>query len=99
MDFCRDISRSLQVMSGRLLVIAFMFVALCGVNRGRAAVPAPNGAAVLTPENTKIQFVCAHVGPKPDPRKGGFSKFIGKAVVDGKSLKSVSLEIDTASLF
>jgi polyisoprenoid-binding protein YceI len=62
-------------------------------------VPAPAGAAALTPQNTKIEFVCAHVGPRPDPRKGGFSKFSGKAVVDGQSLKSVSLDIDTTSLY
>jgi len=65
-----------------------------------AAVPVQNGAAVLTPQNTKLQFVCAHVGPKPDPRKGSFAKFTGTAQVDAaaKSLKSISLEIDTNSL-
>jgi len=88
-------------MSCRLLMVVSMFVALCAVagSRGADAVPAKGGTAVLAPENTKIQFVCAHVGPKPDPRKGGFGKFSGKAVVDGKSLKSVSVEIETASLF
>jgi len=63
------------------------------------AVPTTGGAATLTPQNTKIQFVCAHVGPKPDPRKGGFGKFTGQAVIDGKSLKSVTLDIETTSLF
>src|SRR5262245_8674291 len=63
------------------------------------AVPTPGGMAALTPQNTKIQFVCAHVGAKPDPRKGGFGKFAGKAQVEGKSLKSVLLDIDTTSLF
>jgi polyisoprenoid-binding protein YceI len=63
------------------------------------AVPVPGGTAALTPQNTQIQFVCAHVGPKPDPRKGGFAKVGGKAVVEGQALKSVTLEIDTTSLF
>ena len=64
------------------------------------AVPVQAGAAALTPQNTKIQFVCAHVGARPDPRKGGFAKFSGKAQLDatGKVLKSMSLDIDTSSL-
>lgn len=85
----------------RRLFVVSLFVALGNavVLRAADAVPATGGTAALTPQNTKIQFVCAHVGAKPDPRKGGFGKFNGKAVVDGKALKSVSLEIDTASLF
>jgi hypothetical protein len=69
-----------------------------GTDVGRAetnaAVPLAGGAAVIGPENTKLQFVCAHVGTKPDPRKGGFAKFSGKAQVDAatKSLKSFSLD-------
>jgi polyisoprenoid-binding protein YceI len=68
-----------------------------------AAEPAPvkSGAAALSPENTKIQFVCAHMKPKkPDPRTGHFAKFTGQAQVDAatKSLKSVSVEIDTNSI-
>ena len=63
------------------------------------AVPTLAGASMLTPQNTKIQFICAHVGAKPEPRRGGFSKFSGQALLDGKSLKSVSFDIDTASLF
>src|SRR3954466_8211575 len=88
-------------MSIRWLMVVLLFVALCAaaVSQAADAVPATGGTAALTPQNTKIQFVCAHVGAKPDPRKGGFGKFNGKAVVDGKALKAVSLEIDTASLF
>jgi len=87
-------------MFSRSLIFA-SWIALSAAAACPAAdvVPAKGGMAVLSPENTKIQFVCAHVGPKPDPRKGGFGKFTGKAVLDGKSLKSVTLEIDTASLF
>src|SRR3954447_22678929 len=79
---------------------ALLFLA-CDVSWGEtnSAAAVTGGVATISPENTKIQFVCAHVGAKPDPRKGGFGKFNGKAVVDGKALKSVSLEIDTASLF
>jgi polyisoprenoid-binding protein YceI len=68
---------------------------------GAAPAPVQAGTATLTPQNTKIQFVCAHVGAKPDPRKGGFAKFSGTAKLDSaaKSLKSLSVEIDTTSLF
>jgi polyisoprenoid-binding protein YceI len=64
-------------------------------------VPLAKGVAALSPDNTKIQFVGTHVGAKPDPRTGGFAKFSGKAQLDeaGKSLKSVSVNVDTASLF
>jgi polyisoprenoid-binding protein YceI len=88
-------------MFRRLQLVESLIVGLCAVAASQAAeaVPTQGGTAVLGPQNTKIQFVCAHVGPKPDPRKGGFGKFSGKAVVEGKSLKSVSLEIETASLF
>src|SRR5947207_227405 len=87
--FCR------ALMLGVMCVVLFV----AGVSRAADAVPAQGGMAVLTPQNTKIQFVCAHVGAKPEPRKGGFGKFSGKAVVEGKALKSVSVDIDTASLF
>jgi len=68
-----------------------------------AAAPAQikAGVAALSPENTRIQFVCAHMKPKqPDPRTGHFAKFTGQAQIDAatKSLKSISVEIDTASL-
>ncbi len=59
-----------------------------------------DGVAALSPENTKIQFVGTHSGAKPDPRTGGFAKFSGQAEIDSaKKLKSVSVEIDTTSLF
>src|SRR5262245_18828016 len=62
------------------------------------AAPIQSGVATLSPQNSKIQFVCAHVGPRPDPRKGGFDKFSGKAQLEGKSLKSLTVDIDTASI-
>jgi polyisoprenoid-binding protein YceI len=83
---------------GILLATCAILLAVSRVHAADA-VPATGGAAALTPQNTKIQFVCAHVGPKPDPRKGGFGKFTGQALLDGKSLKSLSLDIDTTSLF
>jgi polyisoprenoid-binding protein YceI len=95
-------------MIKRRLLVAALATAVFGAvgsNRSRgemnAAVPLAGGAAAIGPENTKLQFVCAHVGAKPDPRKGGFGKFSGKAQVDPatKSLKSVSLDIDTTSLW
>jgi polyisoprenoid-binding protein YceI len=78
---------------------AGMLLAFCAASD--AAAPIKAGAATLSPENTKIQFVCAHSGDKPDPRTGGFAKFSGKAEIDAatKSLKSVTVDIDTTSLF
>src|SRR3954464_12688876 len=83
---------------GMLLVISAVLLIVPAL-QAVDAVPTTDGAAMLTPQNTKIQFICAHVGPKPDPRKGGFGKFTGQALLDGKSLKSLSLDIDTTSLF
>lgn len=59
-----------------------------------------DGVATLSPANTKIQFTGTHSGDKPDPRVGTFAKFSGEAKVDAsaKTLQSVTLEIDTASL-
>jgi len=81
-----------------LVLIGFLIVPS---GNAADAVPVQAGAATLTPQNTKIQFVCAHVGPRPDPRKGGFGKFSGKVQLDtsGKAIKAISVEIDTASLF
>jgi polyisoprenoid-binding protein YceI len=63
-------------------------------------VAATDGVVTLSPENTKIQFEGFHSPRKPaDPHIGGFAKFSGQAVVDADKLKSVSVEIDTASLF
>ena len=64
-------------------------------------VPVEDGKAALSAENTKIQFVGTHTGEKPDPRVGGFAKFSGEAVVDSdaKTLQSVTVDIDTTSLF
>lgn len=87
-------------MPSRSLIAVLVSGALIAARLASAAeaVPAPGGKASLTPQNTKIQFVCAHVGAKPDPRTGGFSKFTGKAEVADKSLKSITLDIDTNSL-
>jgi len=74
---------------------------LGALGRGADAVPVQAGTAMLTPQNTKIQFICAHAGPRPDPRKGGFGKFSGKVQIDqaAKALKSLEVDIETASLF
>jgi polyisoprenoid-binding protein YceI len=61
-----------------------------------------DGMATLSPDNTRIQFTGTHSPPKaPDPRVGGFAKFSGEAKVDAetKKLESVSVDIDTTSLF
>ena len=52
----------------------------------------------LTPQNTSVEFVCAHTDPqKPDPRHGTFQAFNGTAFVD-QTLMSVQIDIETASL-
>jgi polyisoprenoid-binding protein YceI len=88
--------RSVFAVAGGACFLAVQSLALAAT-----PVPLSGGAATLSPDNTKIQFVGTHSGAKPDPRTGGFAKFKGKAEVDAatKSLKSVSVEIDTASLF
>src|SRR5688572_29796372 len=72
-------------------------------NKVAASTPSDGTRISLGPENAKIQFVGTHVGPKPDPkaRTGGFERFTGEAVVDpaSKTLKSVSIDIETASLW
>jgi polyisoprenoid-binding protein YceI len=84
------------------ILICSMLVAALAASGSLFAEPAPikSGVVALSPQNTLIQFVCAHVGPKPDPRTGHFAKFTGQAQIDeaAKSLKSVSVEIDTNSV-
>ncbi len=65
------------------------------------AVPIASGKVTLSPENTLIQFVGTHLGDSPDPRTGNFQKFQGELSVDAKAktLKSVQVEIDIASLW
>src|SRR5204862_526238 len=71
----------MRLISAGLIVVLVSGVAMADEVKspqGRAALQA--GTAALAPENTKLQFVCAHVPPKkPDPRTGGFAKFSGKA--------------------
>jgi polyisoprenoid-binding protein YceI len=62
-------------------------------------VPITSGTATLTPENTRLRFVGTHKGEKPDPRTGSFGKFTGQAQLDSGSLNSLSVEIDTTSLW
>jgi len=92
-------------MSVRSIVFAAMVGIVFAAGKvgysAESAVPVQKGTASITPQNTKLQFVCAHVGPRPDPRKGGFAKFMGKAEVDAaaRTLKSLEIDIDTTSLF
>jgi len=67
-----------------------------------AAVAVEGGEAILSQENSKIEFVGVHLPPKqPDPRTGGFEKLSGKAKVNtaGKALESLNVEIDATSLW
>jgi polyisoprenoid-binding protein YceI len=63
-------------------------------------VPIVDGVPTISPENTRIQFVCAHTGDKPDPRTGWFEKFSVAARLDTatKTLQAITVEIETASL-
>ena len=60
-----------------------------------------DGAASLSAENTKIQFVGTHMPPRePEPRTGVFEDFSGSVEVDveAQQLKSISVDIKTESL-
>ncbi|MEX1095573.1 MAG: YceI family protein [Planctomycetales bacterium] len=59
-----------------------------------------SGTVALSPENARIEFIGTHVKGEPNPRRGVFQKFSGTAKVDeaAKSLKAVSVEIQTDSL-
>ena len=75
--------------------------AATGTPAAGATTPAAGADAntvALTEANTKVEFIGVHVGDKPDPRKGGFSKLTGTATLDAGSLKSVTVEFDTDSL-
>ena len=72
-----------------------------GAEPAASPVAIQSGKATLSPENTHLQFVCAHRrADKPDPRTGTFAKFTGEAEVDAaaKSLKSLNVDIDTNSV-
>lgn len=58
------------------------------------------GKAALSPENTHLQFVCAHLGDKPDPRTGTFGKFTGSLEADAaaKMIQSLAIDFDATSL-
>ncbi|MDB4539526.1 YceI family protein [Saprospiraceae bacterium] len=64
-------------------------------------VPLKDDTAKLSPNNTRVEFVGTHEGPKPDPRIGGFEKFSGDLVVNsgGESVKSLMLDFETGSMF
>ena len=54
-------------MQIRSLIAGWLLLGVAAVSSGADAAPVQSGAAMLTPQNTKIQFVCAHAGPRPDP--------------------------------
>lgn len=83
-----------------LLSTGFWILVLASPIDAAAPVNVKAGKASLGPENTRLQFVCAHLGEKPDPRTGTFARFAGAIEVDvaAKTLKSLSLEIDSNSV-
>jgi polyisoprenoid-binding protein YceI len=88
----------------KILVCSALVAALAVLSAASSLLAEPasikSGTVALSPQNTLIQFVCAHVGSNPDPRTGHFAKFTGQAQIDeaAKSLRSVSVEIDTNSI-
>jgi polyisoprenoid-binding protein YceI len=56
---------------------------------------------MLTPLNSKIEFIGTHFGDRPDPRTGGFERFSGEIQVDSAAgaPKSITVEIETDSLW
>jgi polyisoprenoid-binding protein YceI len=85
------------------IVFGFLAAGLVLASNLLAAEPVPleKGVATVSAANSKITFVGTHSGAKPDPRTGGFGKFTGKVTIDPttKLLKSVTADIETASLF
>lgn len=71
-----------------------------GADQTATVVSADGSEIALSPENTTIQFVGTHVGPTPDPkaRTGTFEEFAGTAVIADDELKSISIEIQMASV-
>jgi polyisoprenoid-binding protein YceI len=93
----------MRLTAARTFATLSLSLALCGATLAADLKPVPvaGGAATISPENSKITFVGTHSGEKPDPRSGGFGKFSGKITVDPttKSVKSISADIDTTSLY
>ncbi|MDZ4686734.1 MAG: YceI family protein [Planctomycetaceae bacterium] len=83
-----------------LLSVGVLAAVLTAPVNAAEPVNVKDGKALLAPDNTRLQFVCAHLGDKPDPRTGTFAKFTGAVEADAstKTLKSLSLEIDANSL-
>jgi polyisoprenoid-binding protein YceI len=62
--------------------------------------PVPiKAAAIIRPDNTRIEFIGLHTGDEPNPRLGGFREFKGMLVVEKGSLSSVSVEIEIKSIW
>lgn len=83
-----------QILAGSVALLAAM------TSLVNAAEPVKAGKTALGPDNTRLQFVCPHLGDKPDPRTGTFAKFTGSLESDAaaKTLKALSLDIDTNSI-
>lgn len=83
-----------------LLSVCLLALAAAAPLDAAEPVNVKDGKALLTPDNTRLQFVCAHLGDKPDPRTGTFAKFTGAVEADAaaKTVKALSLEIDANSL-
>ncbi len=69
-----------------------------GGGSGSDTAAAAGSDVALTPENTKIKFVGAHVDKTKPDNNGWFEGLKGTAKVDGDKLQSVEVEIDTTSI-
>jgi polyisoprenoid-binding protein YceI len=65
------------------------------------AVSIKEGVAVLSPENTRVNFVGTHNGDEPKPRLGGFKKFTGSLKMNesGDGIESLTMQFETNSLW
>ncbi len=62
-------------------------------------VPVESSTARIDAKNTRIEFVGLHTGSSPRPRLGGFKQFDGVLVVEEGQLKTISVEIEIASIW
>lgn len=95
----------LRIATASFVLLASLATFARAAEEKKAEKPAPKpvpveaSSAKIGPKNTRIEFVGLHTGDDPKPRLGGFKKFEGVLVVDGETLKGISVEIETESIW
>jgi polyisoprenoid-binding protein YceI len=98
-------TRPLRIATASLVLFAAMATFARAAEEKKAEKPAPKpvpveaSSAKIGPKNTRIEFVGLHTGDDPKPRLGGFKKFDGVLVVDGETLKGITVEIEVDSIW